>query len=490
MSPHELQTRELLIRLDRTRGGPVGRQLERQLREAIRSGVLAPGSQLPSTRTLAEDLGVSRGVVVRAYGQLAAEGYVDLRQGANPSVRRLPQPQPERPAAVTQRPRLRVRYDLRPHLPEVAVFPRQSWVRATRNALTHATNADLSYLDRRGLRALRAEVAHYLRRARGVVADPKRIVITTGSTHSLGLVGRVLAGRGATRMAFENPSHFLLQNVARRAGQTPIPVRIDSQGLVVGELDDAQALLVSPAHQFPTGIALSSDRRSELIRGARETDGLIVEDDYDAEFRYEGPPIGALQGLAPDHVVYLGSTGKTLAPAIRLGWGVLPPSLLEPVAEELFETVLQVSGVDQLTFTDFLARGEFDRHLRRMRALYRSRRDVLVRALAAELPDLRVSGAAAGLHVVLELPSPELEEPVARAAASRGVLVDTLAQHALPGYGGPAGLLLGYGAVAEPAIRLAVEVVAGAVRDSIDPKPRRHPRPLRRRTAQWQTSAS
>jgi GntR family transcriptional regulator/MocR family aminotransferase len=466
MSPHELQTRELLLRLDRTRGGRLGRQLEEQLRDAIRSGVLAPGSNLPSTRMLAEDLDVSRGVVVRAYAQLAAEGYIRLRQGANPSVCRLPQPAPGVSTRTARTGGQKIRYDLRPHLPEVATFPRQGWVRATRNALARATNADLSYLDRRGLPALRAEVADYLRRARGVAADPRCIVITTGSTHSVSLICRVLAGLGSTRMAIENPSHFLLQNVATRAGQRPVPIPLDAHGLVVERLGDAQSVLVSPAHQFPTGVALSADRRSELVSWARSKDGLIVEDDYDAEFRYDRSPIGAMQGLAPDHVAYLGSTGKTLAPAIRVAWAVLPPSILDRVADELLETVLHVSGIDQLAFADFLARGDYDRHLRRMRALYRSRRDVLVDALAEYLPDLRVTGAAAGLHVVLELPSRELESSVRRLARSRGVLVDSLSQHALPGYQGPAGLLIGYGAVAAPAIPLAVEQIADAVRVS------------------------
>jgi len=471
MSPHRLQTRELLVRLDRTRGARVGRQLEEQLREAIRSGSLAPGSALPSTRMLAEDLGVSRGVVVRAYGQLAAEGYIRLRQGANPSVRRLPLPEPGLSAPAQRPARRRMRYDLRPHLPEVAAFPRQGWVRATRNALARAANADLSYLDAQGLYALRAEIAAYLGRARGVAADPERIVITTGSTHSLSVIGSVLARQGSTRMAFENPSHFLLQSVALRSGQTPIAVPVDEQGLRVEQLGDSQSVFVSPAHQFPTGVALSPDRRGELVRWARRTGGLIVEDDYDAEFRYDRAPIGALQGLSPDHVAYVGSTGKTLAPAIRVGWVVLPPAIVDAAVVEIRETLVHVSGIDQLAFTDFLARGEFDRHLRRMRALYRSRRDALVDALATHLPDLQVSGAAAGLHVVLELPSFEIEAAVQKLARSRGVFVDAISQHTLPGYDGPAGLLIGYGAVAEPALPLAVEQIAGAVREASDSCP-------------------
>ncbi len=464
MSPHKLHTRDLLIHLDRSRVEPIGRQLEEELRGAIRSGTLKAGCDLPSTRALAEDLGVSRGVVGRAYAQLAGEGYVHLRQGANPRVRTLPPLERRRAAPLEATTGPKVRYDLRAHLPEVTAFPRQAWLRSTRSALATAASADLSYLDPRGLHALRTEVSNYLGRARGVVADPERVIITAGSTHALSLIGRVLARGGSTAMAFENPSHLLLHAVAERAGQTPFAVPVDVNGLLVGRLGEATSVVVSPAHQFPTGVILSADRRADLIRWARNTGGLIIEDDYDAEFRYDRAPIGALQGLSPEHVAYIGSTGKTLAPAIRLGWAVLPPDLFALVSDELGLTMLHVSGIDQLVFADFLCRGEFDRHLRRMRAIYRSRRDVLVTALATHLPDLRVSGIAAGLHVVLRLPSREIETAVRLRARSAGVLVQSLSQHALPGYTGQAALLIGYGSLPEPTLPAAIEQLAQAIR--------------------------
>jgi GntR family transcriptional regulator/MocR family aminotransferase len=464
MSPHRLQARDLLIHLDRSPGRRVGRQLEGQLREAIRSGTLSAGTDLPSTRALAEDLGVSRGVVGRAYAQLAGEGYVLIRQGANPRVCKLPQLKraPASPAESATRPK--VHYDLRSHLPDVTTFPRHAWLRSTRNALAAATSADLSYLDPAGLHALRIEVANYLGRARGVVADPELIVITAGATHAVSLIGRVLADRGSTSMAFENPSHLVLHAVAERAGQTPVGVPVDACGLVVEMLGEQTSALVSPAHQFPTGVVLSAGRRADLICWASTGNRLVIEDDYDAEFRYDRAPIGALQGLSPEHVAYIGSTGKTLAPAIRLGWAVLPPDLVEPIAAELGSTMLHVSGIDQLAFTDFLRQGEFDRHLRRMRAIYRRRRDVLVAALEAHLPDLRVSGIAAGLHVVLELPSSKMEASVRAHARSAGVLVQSLSQHTLPGYDCPAALLIGYGSVPEPTLEMAVEQLAVAIR--------------------------
>jgi GntR family transcriptional regulator/MocR family aminotransferase len=459
MSPQQ-HVRDLLVRVDRARGVPVGRQLEEQLRGAIRSGVLKAGSDLPSTRALAEDLGVSRGVVVRAYAQLAAAGYLDVRQGAHPRVASIARPEP----AAEPDAGGKVLYDLRAHQPDVATFPRQAWLRSVRDALTAATNADLGYLDGRGIGQLRTEVAAYLGRARGVVAAPERIVVTAGATHAMSLLGRTLVRRGVTLTAFENPSHRLLHAVARRAGQTPVGVPVDEDGLRADMLTDVHAVVVSPANQFPTGAALSPARRAALVAWARATGGVVVEDDYDAELAYGHAPVPALQGLAPERVAYVGSAGKTLAPAIRLGWIVLPAGMHEEVVEELSASMLHVSGIDQLAFADFLRRGEYDRHLRRMRGIYRRRRDVVIDALARELPDLFVAEPSAGLHVVVELPSRELETAVVATARSAGVIVQTLGQHTLPGYDGPAGILVGFGSIPEPTLPHAVERLALAVR--------------------------
>jgi GntR family transcriptional regulator/MocR family aminotransferase len=239
---------------------------------------------------------------------------------------------------------------------------------------------------------------------------------------------------------------------------------VDTRGLRTDMLAGVDSVVVSPAHQFPTGVALAADRRAGLIGWARTTGGLVIEDDYDAELRYERSPVGAVQGLAPEHVAYVGSTGKTLVPAIRLGWAVLPPSVLDAVADELSRTMLFVSGIDQLAFAEFLRRGELDRHLRRMRAIYRARRDVLVEALERHLPELHVTGIAAGLHVVLELPARELEGPAVEQARAAGVLVQSVSQHALPGFDGLPALLVGYGTVPEPTLPRAVELLARAVR--------------------------
>jgi GntR family transcriptional regulator / MocR family aminotransferase len=465
MSPRQLQARDLLVQLDRSRRAELGRQLEQQLRGAIRSGTLAPGCDMPSTRALAEDLGISRGVVVRAYAQLAAEGYLDLRQGANPRVRGIPFPEPPVPRASSPAPVQKMRYDLRPHQPDLSGFPREIWLRSLRHALTRAANADLGYIDPRGLEHLRVELARYLGRARGVLADPDRILVTAGTTHTLSLIARVLALRG-TAMGFENPSHRIFFRVAEHAGLTPVGIPVDGDGIRVDAIRAAHvdAVLVTPAHQFPTGVALAADRRAELTLWARESGGLIVEDDYDAELRYDRAPIGPLQGLVPDRVAYIGSANKTLSPGIRLGWAILPDELGAFVFEELHMSVLHLSGIDQLALADFLQRGEFDRHIRRMRLLYKRRRDALIEALEEQLPELRVSGIAAGLHVVVDLPPSVTEADVCAQAAARGLAIESLSDHTLPVYEGPAGLLIGYAGVLEPAMKFAVAELAAAFR--------------------------
>lgn len=469
LSPRQFQVRELFVALRREEKTPLTRQLEAQLREAIRMGRLGPGQQLPSTRILAEELGVSRGVVARAYTQLGAEGYVTLRQGANPRVRAFRRPQPEAAAShpdAKKEPQFR--YDLRPQRPDVTQFPRQQWLRSLRHALHTATDTDVGYIDARGLPPLREEIAGYLARARGLAVSADRVVITAGSTHSLTLIQSVLRRRGERTIAFENPSQRLFHELAQRIGHELIGIPVDEGGLVVDDLRSsvARVVVVSPARQFPSGATYSPERRADLLRWGEERDGLILENDYDAEFRYDRAPIGSLQGLAPERVAYVGSTSKRVAPGLRLGWAVLPKHLVDDVTAEIWYTMLHLPALEQLALADFLRRAEFDRHLRRMRGIYRDRRDVLVRSLRQELPQHDVGGIAAGLHVVLELPSVALEAQACRRASQRGLAIQSMTDHALPGYCGPRGLLIGYGAVHENALPRAAHEVAVAVREA------------------------
>jgi GntR family transcriptional regulator / MocR family aminotransferase len=464
MSPRRPQVRELLIRIDGDAKAPLGRQVEEQLREAIRCGRLAAGEQLPSTRMLANDLAVSRGVIARAYGQLAAEGYLAVRQGANPYVAPLLSQQAQTRAQPKENGR-RWRFDLRPESPDLSQFPRRQWSRSLQCALKNASDRELGYIDRCGLPQLRRELSAYLARVRGADVDPDRVLITAGSTHTLTLIGRALLRQGQTRLAFENPSHCLLHTMVRRTGLEPTGIPVDDDGLVVDKLEqsDVKCVVVSPAHQFPLGVALAPERRMQLLEWAKRSDCILVEDDYDAEFRYDRPPAECLQALEPERVVYLGSASKSLAPALRLGWAILPSSLVEPVSAELHASTLLQPSLEQLAFADFLARGEFDRHVHKMRASYQRRRDLTITALQAELPELPLRGIAAGLNLIVELPGQEQEETALRNAAAAGIAVETVTRHTLAGYCGPRGLLISFAEISEPTIPHAIRSLAQAL---------------------------
>ena len=460
---------DVLLEVRRDAPGTLGAQIEEQLRRAIRDGTLRPGTLVPSTRDLARQLGVSRRVAVDAYAQLAAEGWLVLRQGARPRVSDAAEASGRTGAATADAgpPPATARYDLRPSAPDVSRFPREAWLRAVRQALADMTDADLAYGDPRGAEPMRRALADHLGRTRGVVADANRIVVTCGFQQGLDLVCRVLVADGARRLAFEDPSFPEQREIAARAGLEPVGVPVDEEGLRADALHDsrAAAVVVTAAHQHPTGVVLSGARRAELLAWLRANDTVAIEDDYDAEYRYDRAAVGALQGLDPEHVVYAGSASKTLAPALRLGWLVLPQRLVAPVAEAKHLADQQTDRIQQLAFASFLARGDLDRHLRRMRAAYRARRDALVQALAEELPDAAVSGIAAGLHATVRLDATDDEQAILGAAAERRIGLSTMSAHRMAAAGpGPPILLLGYGQVPEAAIRPGVRELAAAVR--------------------------
>jgi GntR family transcriptional regulator / MocR family aminotransferase len=452
---------ELLLALDRGAAGPLRSQLEEQLRAAVRDGLLAPGTALPSTRALARDLGVSRGVVVEAYDQLAAEGYLAARQGAPTRVAEAAfgasgaarEPAPQRPP----------RFDFRPGAPDVALFPRTRWAASLRRALRDAPDARFDYGDARGAPELRAALARYLGRVRGVACDPGRVIVTSGMAQGMALLGRTLVARGIGRVAVEDPWSTPGRDQLAGTGLEPVPVAVDGDGLRVDLLEEAapDAVVVTPAHQFPTGVVLAPERRAALAEWAIRRGAFVLEDDYDAEYRYDRAPVGAVQGLAPERVVYAGSVSKTLAPALRLGWLVAPEPLAAAIAAAKASDDLGTPVVEQLALADFLERGELDRHLRRTRATYRGRRDALVAALARHLPGCAPAGIAAGLHMVVRLPEAADERVVLARARASGIALYGLSEHAMRPER-PA-LLLGYGRIAEPAIEPGVRALAAAV---------------------------
>jgi GntR family transcriptional regulator / MocR family aminotransferase len=463
---------DLLLDLagQRTRAG-----LEEALRAAVRDGRLAPGARLPSSRVLAHDLGLARNTVADAFGQLVAEGWLTARQGSGTTVAArpaVPARRPVRPPADVPRTgpadvvphHTGLPYVLWPGSPDLSSFPRTAWLAAARRALTAAPSEAFGYGDPRGRPELREALAEYLARVRGVRTDPDHLVVCGGYAQAVGLLARVLHGRGARRAAVEALTLPDTPTVLRAAGLEPVALPVDGDGARVAELGpDVPAVLLTPAHQFPLGVRLSPERRTAVVAWARSTGGVIVEDDYDGEFRYDRQPVAALQALAPDHVVYAGTASKSLAPGLRLGWLAVPPHLLDAVVREKRLADHQSAVIDQLTLAEFITAGAYDRHVRRMRVRYRARRDRVVEVLARRAPGVRVSGIAAGLHAVLELPSDGAPLDAVVAAAHRS----GLAVPGLSAFGSapsrPPSLVVGYGTPPDHAFATALDLLCDAL---------------------------
>jgi len=458
-----IRTNSVLVALQHDAQVPLHRQIETSIRDSIRAGRLPRGASLPPTRVLAADLGVSRGVVVEAYQQLTAEGYLASRAGGYTQVAAGPAPavaplQLARPQPLP--------IDLSYGRADVSAFPRAAWLRAIRRSLSYAPNDLFGYLSGRGVPQLREAIADYLNRARGTLAQPDNVVICTGYAQGVALLIQLLAAAGAGRLAMEDPSSGDdARPAAHATGLDLVGVPVDARGIRVDLLADtnADAVVLTPSHQWPTGSVLSPENRAAVIRWAIQRGALIIEDDYDAEYRYDRTPVGALQGLAPDHVVYAGSASKTLAPGLRLGWFVMPPQLTEPMAAAKIAADRGSPALEQLAFADLLTHGEFDRHLRRMRPVYRRRRDALLAALARHLPWLEPAGISAGTHLVTWLP-PHLDETaVVAAAREAGVGIAAVGPYRIT-HPGPGGLIFGYATASEAAIAEGIATLARVIR--------------------------
>ncbi|WUH95335.1 PLP-dependent aminotransferase family protein [Streptomyces sp. NBC_00433] len=456
---------EVLVDLGVGRGR--GRVLQAGLREAVRVGRLGAGTQLPSSRELAADLGVSRGMVTDAYAQLTAEGYLTSRQGAGTWVADVRQGPVSPPAGAFAADDRGGPDDLRPGLPDLALFPRAAWSAAHRRVMTALPHRAFGYPDPRGLPELRAALAALLGRRRGVAAEPDQVVVTAGVAQAHTLLGHVLHARGQRTTAVEDPGSPEHTALLAATGLTAVAVPVDAEGLSVTALaaTGVRSAVVTPCHQFPSGVAYSAARRAALADWARDCGGVVVEDDYDGDFRYDRQPVGALQGLAPGHVVYTGSASKSLAPGLRLGWLVGPRDIVAEAAERKRTMDLGHSVTEQAALADFLASGAYDRQLRRCQRLYRARRDALVGALARCAPGAEVSGIAAGLHAIVTLPERYGPEPAFLAAAARaGVAVRPLSHYRTsprpPGEGdGRVRLVVGYAHLTPEAITRAVRLL-------------------------------
>jgi GntR family transcriptional regulator/MocR family aminotransferase len=456
----------LLLRLDRGSAEPLRSQLEGGLREAIRSRRLQGGERLPSSRELARELSISRGLVQECYSQLLSEGYLTSHIGSATRVAMGAYPASAEPAQRADPPP-RMIADFRSGVPDLASFPRGDWVWATREACRSMANLDLDYGDPRGSAVLRGVLAGYLRRVRAAAADPGQMVVSTGFAQGVILALRALSQAGARCVAFEDPGYGDTETsqtvrAAGAIGLRAVHVPVDDLGIDVAALDGsgAQAVVVTPAHQSPTGVVLAPRRRRALVEWARRAGGFILEDDYDSEFRYDREPVGMLQGLAPDRVFALGTASKALAPAVRLGWILAPPALAAAVAEEKRISDRGSSTRDQLVLAALLESGRYDRHLRRMRAVYAGRRARLIAMLARHAPGVRLTGLAAGFHAVAHLPAAADEQAVVAAARERRVGLYGMRQFRAARAAGPPQLVLGFGQVGERAIEPGIAAVA------------------------------
>ena len=468
----------LLLALDRAVGTPLGHQLQDQLRSAVRVGGVRAGERLPSSRRLAEELRVSRGMVVACYEQLVAEGYLvgaagsgtRVAAGVSEAADRSRRADSTNSAATT---RHRVEVDFEYGVPDLRSAPLRDWMWALREAGRTAPTAVMGDENDAGDPRLRELVAAYHRRVRAGAAQAEHALIVNGFRQGLVLALGALARSGVGFVGLEDPGPRQHEEIGRRAGMRPMAWPVDRAGLDVDALrrSGARAVLVTPAHQCPTGVVMGPERRRALVEWAAEVDGIVLEDDYDAEFRYDRQPVGSLQGLAPDRVLALGSLSKTLAPGIRLGWLLVPPALVAPVVREKLLTSRGAPALDQLALAALLESGRYDRHVRRMWEVYRRRRDVLARAVTEHLPGLRLVGLEAGCHALLELPAGVTEDEVVQSALRHAVRVYGLSRYRVdaPQAGEanvPAALVLGFGNVSEERILLGIEVLAQAISDT------------------------
>ncbi|HEX4905930.1 MAG TPA: PLP-dependent aminotransferase family protein [Acidimicrobiales bacterium] len=446
---------DLALELDLRRGRRIG--LEDALRQAIVAGRLPAGTRLPSSRVLAEELGLGRATVVAAFEQLAIEGYLVAAPGSGTRVASIPALGGHADLAAPERRVLHT--DLLPGEPDLGSFPRAQWASTIRRVLTTSGDDLFSYDDPRGRRELRVALAAYVSRARGVHAHPDRIVVVPGYSSAIPLLADAFCALGITRVAVEDPCLPPHARALAAAGQELVPIPVDDGGLRVQDLGDEGAVLCTPTHQYPIGVALAPDRRGALVTWARETGGWVVEDDYDGEFRFDRHPVGALQGLDPSRVIYAGTASKSLAPGLGLAWLVLPPALVEPVVQARRRRRAAVSTIEQAALADFIDTGRLDRHVRRMRSAYRRRRDALLSIL---VPRYEVIGIAAGLHVTVVT---ERERELVERATSRSIALLGIGDHVVAEQT-RSGLVVGYSRAPAHAFAAALERLAAVVEDA------------------------
>lgn len=452
---------EVLVEIDRNRPEPLHRQLTDGLRSAIRAGRLLPNARMPSSRVLAVDLGVSRRLVVDAYAQLVAEGFLVSQHGSGTRVASVYLT--EATAAADVKTSASYDVDFTPGCPDLANFPRNAWLRALRQGLATTPSDVFGYVAPQGQASFREALSGYLRRTRGVLAEPDQIVVCGGVTQGISLSAQVLRKLGKLPVAIEDPAFWFHRIALRHSGVDAIPIPVDEDGIDVDALaaTEARAVLITPAHQSPTGVVMSPSRRAAILEWAR-AGNYLIEDDYDAEYRYDRAPVGAVQALAPDRVIYLGTTSKVLAPALRLGWMVLPADLVSMATKYKMSADLGTSIMDQIAFGQLLASGDYDRHLRQMRRRYTSRRNAMLKGLSRYFPEATVLGAAAGVQLAVHFPLGYPINELVSKAFELGVKVEALQPWYADRNSGPPGLILGFADVSESKILHGIEILGEA----------------------------
>lgn len=472
----------LQLNADHAPVGGLSAWLARQLRLAISDGRLPVGSRLPATRVLAGELQVSRGVVTEAYQRLTEDGHVVGRGRGGTIVVAAPVAPPPLPPAQADRPtahalfgappdaevfdRLRTlpaRIDLSPGVPDLGAFPRTAWLRAERQVLSGLSASHFGYGDPRGTPALRLAVANWLARSRGIRADPSEVLIVAGTAQALGLLAQVLRHDGIREVAVEDPGSLGARQHLRHWQMDTPPVPVDPEGVRVDALraTNAPAVLVTPAHQFPTGVVLGGERRRALMRWAGEG-GLVIEDDYDSEHRYDRPAVPALRSMFAERVCYAGSVSKLLAPALRIGWVLAPPKYQDALVDAKRFADLGNAALPQLVLAQLMESGGMERQLRLLRGRHRRRRDAMIEAIRTHLPGAVVHGAAAGLHLMITFEDDFPDTDLAAASLERGVKVQPLSWHSRRT--DRPGLVLGYAASTATDIGEGVAILGSALR--------------------------
>ncbi|MFJ4164043.1 PLP-dependent aminotransferase family protein [Microbacterium sp. NPDC089698] len=418
--------------------------LTAQIRAAVADTTLSADARVPPSRELAEELSFSRGVVVEAYRRLTEEGLLVTNRGAGTRIAQVVPPAAQ-PLRLPEPLEAVEPLQISEGAPDLSAFPRAAWLQAERRVLATATARDLGYADPRGVPALREALAGWLARRRGIHVPPERILVTAGVTGALSLIAQTMRERGLTTCGVEDPSADGNRRILDYWLDELCPIPVDHEGIDIAALQASgvRVVLATPAHQFPTGVVLSPTRRRELIAWAERVDGVIIEDDYDSEYRYDRAPVPALQASTPERILHISSLSKVLAPALRIGWLIAPESWSDDLIRRRWATDLGSPALPQLVLAELIGSGVLERQVRRLRLRHRQRRDAAVAAIRDHLPGCRVEGIAAGLHIQVMLPEGADDADVARRAASEGIAVKPLSAYRFSP--GPPGLVIGYG---------------------------------------------